>query len=90
MRPSSEVNLAIKGTLGRAQRYSGLRVVLCVFLSNHYHLLVIPDTERQLAPFMQFLNTNLCGASKPCLRLAPDHSASARFCLRIRMTGPES
>ncbi len=59
MRPSSEVNLAIKGTLGRAQRYSGLRVVLCVFLSNHYHLLVIPDTERQLASFMQFLNTNL-------------------------------
>ncbi len=59
MRPSSEVNLAIKGTLGRAQRYYGLRVVLCVFLSNHYHLLVIPDSEQQLASFMRFLNTNL-------------------------------
>ncbi len=59
MRPSSQVNLAIKGTLGRAQRYFGLRVVICVFLSNHYHLLVIPDSEQQLAAFMQFLNTNL-------------------------------
>ena len=59
LRPSSQVNLSIKGTLGRAQRYYGLRVVLCVFLSNHYHLLVIPDSEQQLASFMQFLNTNL-------------------------------
>ena len=59
MRPSSQVNLVIKGVLGRAQRYTGLRVVMCVFLSNHYHLLVIPDSERQLAAFMQFLNTNL-------------------------------
>ncbi len=59
MRPSSQVNLTIKGTLGRAQGYTGLRVVLCVFLSNHYHLLVIPDSEQQLASFMQFLNTNL-------------------------------
>ena len=59
MRPSSEVNLTIKGTLGRAQRYYGLRFVLCVFLSNHYHLLVIPDSEEQLASFMKFLNTNL-------------------------------
>ncbi len=59
IRPSSEVNQAIKGTLGRAQRYTGLRIVVCVFLSNHYHLLVIPDSEDQLAEFMQFLNTNL-------------------------------
>ena len=59
LRPSSQVNLAIKGILGRAQRYFGLRVVICVFLSNHYHLLVLPDSEQQLAAFMQFLNTNL-------------------------------
>jgi hypothetical protein len=30
-----------------------------VFLSNHYHLLVEPDSEEQLAVFMRFLNTNL-------------------------------
>jgi hypothetical protein len=59
LRPSSAVNLAIKGTLGRAQRYTGLRVVACVFLSNHYHLLVVPDSEQQLATFMQFCNTNI-------------------------------
>ena len=59
LRPSSQVNLAIKGTLGRAQRYTDLLVVCCVFLSNHYHLLVLPFSEQQLASFMQFLNTNL-------------------------------
>jgi hypothetical protein len=59
LRPSSEVNLAIKGILGRAQRYTELPVVSCVFLSNHYHLLVVPDSEKQLASFMRFLNTNL-------------------------------
>ena len=57
--PSSEVNQAIKGTLGRAQRYYGLRVVACVFLSNHFHLLVLPDSEKQLADFMRFVKTNL-------------------------------
>ena len=41
LRPSPEVNPAIKGTLGRAQRYYGLRVVACVFLSNHFHLLLL-------------------------------------------------
>ena len=29
------------------------------FLSTHYHLLVIPDSEKQLADFMRFVNTNL-------------------------------
>jgi len=28
-------------------------------MSNHYHLLVIPDSEQQLASFMRFVNTNL-------------------------------
>lgn len=59
LRPSSAVNQTIKGTLGRAQRYTRLRVVACVFLSNHYHLLVVPESEKQLADFMRFLNTNL-------------------------------
>ena len=56
---SSEVNQAIKGTLGRAQRYYGLRVVACVFLSNHFHLLLLPHAEKQLADFMRFVKTNL-------------------------------
>jgi hypothetical protein len=34
-------------------------VVACVFLSNHYHLLVVPDSEKQLSDFMRFVNTNL-------------------------------
>jgi len=59
LRPSSLVNVAIKGTLGRAQRYTGMRLCAAVFLSNHYHLLVVPESEDQLAKFMQFLNSNL-------------------------------
>ena len=53
--PSSFVNVAIKGTLGRAQRYYGMRIWAAVFLSNHYHLLLVPESEEQLASFMQFL-----------------------------------
>ncbi len=59
LRPSSLVNVAIKGTLGRAQRYYGMRLCAAVFLSNHYHLLVVPESEEQLASFIQFLNGNL-------------------------------
>jgi REP element-mobilizing transposase RayT len=59
MRPSSGVNSSIRGTLGRAQRYTGLPVCAVVFLSNHYHLLVVPDDEKQLSDFMRFTNTNL-------------------------------
>lgn len=59
MRPSSAANQAIRGTLGRAQRRTGLPVCALVFLSNHYHLLVAPDDEKQLSDFMRFTNTNL-------------------------------
>jgi len=59
LRPSSRANSLIKGVLGRAQRLHGLKVVAGVFLSNHYHLLVIPESEKQLADFMRFVNTNL-------------------------------
>ncbi len=59
LQPSPEANQAIKGTLGRAQRYYGLRVVACVFLSNHFHILALPDSEKQLADFMRFMKTNL-------------------------------
>ncbi len=36
-----------------------MRICAAVFLSNHYHLLVVPESEEQLARFMQFLNSNL-------------------------------
>lgn len=59
LKPSSAVNLAIKGTIGRAQRYTGMVIVALTFPSNHYHLLLVPESEEQLARFMQFVNTNL-------------------------------
>ncbi len=59
LRPSARVNTTIKGTLGRAQRRAGMRICAVVFLSNHYHLLLLPDSEKQLAEFVQFLNSNV-------------------------------
>ncbi|HEX4953629.1 MAG TPA: transposase [Thermoanaerobaculia bacterium] len=49
----------IGGCLGRAQRVYGMRVHGCVFLSNHYHLLLSPDDPYQLAAFMNHFNSKL-------------------------------
>ena len=59
LKPSSLVNIAIRGTIGRAQRMTGIRVYAVVFLSNHYHMLVLPDSELQLKNFMQFVHSNI-------------------------------
>jgi REP element-mobilizing transposase RayT len=59
LKPSPQANASIKGVLGRAQRRTGMKICACVFLSNHYHLLVVPESEHQLAEFMEFLNSNI-------------------------------
>lgn len=59
LKPSSLVNIAIRGTIGRAQRMTGMRICAVVVLSNHYHMLVLPDSELQLKNFMQFVNSNI-------------------------------
>jgi REP element-mobilizing transposase RayT len=59
MRPSTAANEMIRGTLGRAQRYTGMGVCAATFMSNHNHLLLVPDSEKQLSEFMRFVNTNI-------------------------------
>jgi len=59
LKPSRRMNQIVLGVLGRAQRKCPLRIVECVFLSNHYHLLLwVPDAQR-LASFMSYFNGNL-------------------------------
>ena len=36
-----------------------MRIVAFVFLSNHFHLLLLPDSTRQLAAFMAYLGSNV-------------------------------
>jgi hypothetical protein len=59
LRPSPQLNEIVLGVLGRAQSLYPVELHAFVFLSNHYHLLLTPADARQLAQFMQHLNTNL-------------------------------
>ncbi len=58
-RPSPEVNDAVLGVCGRAQRLYPIRVCAIAVLSNHLHLLLIADDARQVARFMAYLGSNL-------------------------------
>ncbi len=58
-RPSPELNDAILGVLGRAQRLYPIQVCSLSVLSNHLHLLLIADDARQVARFMTYLGSNL-------------------------------
>ncbi|MFN7963086.1 MAG: transposase [Thermoanaerobaculia bacterium] len=78
MRPGRELNEVIIGALGRAQRLHGMAVHGCVFLSNHYHLLLSPESPQQLARFMNHLNSRL--AREVCrLRRWSDHVWDRRY-----------
>jgi hypothetical protein len=49
--PSKMVNKIIAGIVGRAQRVHKLRIVSIVVMSNHAHVLVVPDSPEQLEAF---------------------------------------
>jgi REP element-mobilizing transposase RayT len=59
LRPDPVTCDAILGVLGRAQAFYRIRIVAFAFLSNHYHLLLLPDSSRQLADFMGYLASNV-------------------------------
>jgi hypothetical protein len=59
MRPDHPTCDLIKGVLGRAQARYQMRIVAFVFLSNHFHLLLLPDSPQQMALFMAYLASNL-------------------------------
>jgi REP element-mobilizing transposase RayT len=59
LRPSGDLNEIVLGILGRAQRRYAMRICAFTVLSNHLHLLLLPDDAEQLALFMAYLNANL-------------------------------
>jgi hypothetical protein len=59
LRPSPLACDLIVGVIGRAARLTGMRIVACVFLSNHFHLLLLPDSAVQLARFMCYVMSNV-------------------------------
>jgi REP element-mobilizing transposase RayT len=59
LRPSNELNDLVLGILGRAQERYGAGVCGYVVLANHYHLLLIVDSAKQLSDFMGYFNSNL-------------------------------
>jgi len=57
LKPSTPTNSTILGILGRAlSMYPGVKLCEMVFLSNHYHLILIVEDEGILARFMGYLN----------------------------------
>jgi REP element-mobilizing transposase RayT len=59
MRPDQRTCDLIRGVLGRAQARYRMRIVAFVFLSNHFHLLLLPDSPQQLSSFMAYLASNV-------------------------------
>jgi len=59
LQPSEEFDKIFVGILARAQNFHSVRIHGFVALSNHYHLLISPQTAWQLARFMQYVNTNV-------------------------------
>lgn len=59
LRPDHPTCDLIKGVLGRAQARYRMRIVAFVFLSNHFHLLLLPESPQQLALFMAYLASNV-------------------------------
>ena len=49
----------IQGVLGRAARRYKMKVCYFIVMSNHMHLLLIPRNARQLARFMNFVDSNV-------------------------------
>lgn len=59
LRPDRTTSNLILGVLGRAQARYRMRIVAFVFLSNHFHLLLLPDSPQQMASFMTYLASNV-------------------------------
>jgi hypothetical protein len=59
LRPGRRMRELCLGVLGKAMQRYKVRVHAYAFLSNHYHLLLTPESAGQLALFMCYLNTNL-------------------------------
>src|SRR4051794_16462002 len=58
-KPSLDFNLLFLGILGRVQRQHNLILNAVSVLSNHLHILAVPENARQLASFMRDFKSKL-------------------------------
>ena len=59
LRPSRWLNSVIVGALARFQRRHGMRICGFVYLSNHCHLFLRPESVEQMAAFMRDVNSKI-------------------------------
>ena len=59
LRPSPKLNSIIIGTLARFQQRHRMKICGFVYLSNHYHLLLRPESVEQLASFMRDVQSKI-------------------------------
>jgi len=59
LRPSRDLNDIVYGLIARAARLYDVGVCSFKVLSNHYHLLLLPQDAERLAAFMGYFNGNL-------------------------------
>ena len=59
LRPSPRLNAIVHGALARSQERHGMKVCAVVYLSNHCHLLLRPESVEQLAGFMRDVNAKI-------------------------------
>lgn len=57
--PTPKVRELVLGVIGRAQRMYEMEICLLTFMSNHYHMLVMPEDALHLARFMNFVNAEI-------------------------------
>jgi len=58
-KPGTAFNDRLLGILGRAQRRHNLTLIAISVLSNHFHILAVPESARQLAAFMRDFKSKL-------------------------------
>ena len=59
LRPSPKLNAIIIGTLARFQKRHQMKICAFVYLSNHCHLLLRPESVDQLAAFLRDVNSKI-------------------------------
>ena len=58
-KPGPDFNNRFLGIIGRAQRRHNITLNVITVLSNHIHILAVPESTRQLAAFMRDLKSKL-------------------------------
>jgi REP element-mobilizing transposase RayT len=56
LKPTPEIREIIIGVIGRAQHIYQMEICLLVFMSSHYHMLILPKDPEHMARFMNFVN----------------------------------